>query len=160
MGRYEIILGKKASAPLSGPLVDIGKEEGDKTAVSLHYLKKVFLVADSPTDVVMTKDGVPVNVKSVNGHTGEVILEEIPDDGTEIVINYYYDQEKCFPEKEAIDIIKTFSPVLHVSNVPMVKSTAVSKIEMREMTGVADTLGESEDDDEDLFFKELGRVHE
>lgn len=57
-------------------------------------------VATLPTQVIVTKNGEPVAVDSVNGLTGEVQLVEIPESDDDMRANYYYKRRDTYIEDE------------------------------------------------------------
>jgi hypothetical protein len=61
-------------------------------------------VTNDPHAVIVTVDSVPVAVNSVNGLTGEVVLQRLPPAGTEIRANYYMKRRDTYIENEDVSL--------------------------------------------------------
>lgn len=120
MDRYSILLGKK---PLNDfrKGIDLSNKEFDETSVSLWVKGQTYLIADSPKDVTVVVNGRVVSVSSVNGTTGEVVLKEVPENCSDLMITYYYNKEKCIQKSETVLIFNPLNSVFYVSRVPIVK---------------------------------------
>lgn len=130
MDRYSILLNKKAPHSKGFKGIDISRQKSG-TAASLWVKGKKFLIADSPEDVTVKVEGQTVAVHSVNGITGEVILENVPESGVDIIITYYYGQKEGERKEEYFSALPNTN--YYVSHVPIVKNKTVPSIELRQV---------------------------
>lgn len=79
-------------------------------------------VSNDPRSVIVTVDSVPVAVNSVNGLTGEVTLQRLPPEDSDIRANYYMKRRDTYVEAEDLsDQANSSATVFKVKNQRIVK---------------------------------------
>jgi hypothetical protein len=108
VSNFEIIRG---SSNIADNLILEENETAKFTGTNKNFTVEYYPIVDGsgqgkvtndPRAVIVTVDSVPVAVNSVNGLTGEVVLQRLPPSGTDIRANYYMKRRDTYIENEDI----------------------------------------------------------